>query len=66
MAAMVVFSTVLGLGFDVILLGLCMKETVWRISPAARMRAVEEFFFTILRGEKELWVGRVGSVTSSF
>ena len=55
MAVIVVSSTVLGLGFDVILLGLCMKETVWGISPAARMCAVEEFFFTILRGEKELW-----------
>ena len=65
MAVMVVSSTVLGLGFDVILLGLCMKETVWGISPAARMCAVEEFFFTILRGEKELWVGRAGSATSS-
>ena len=54
MAAMVVFSTILELEFDVILLGLCMKETVWGISPAARMCAVEEFFFTILKGEKEL------------
>jgi hypothetical protein len=59
-------STILGLGFEVILLGLYAEETAFGISPAARMCAVDAFFLTTLRGEKELYTGRAGSAMSSF